>query len=87
MGERRARTAAARALAIEARAVAVAGFCGGVAPSVHPGDVVCATELRSERDEPVPVPVAAELAALFVRRGIRVHTGPVLSLSPSLAVA
>ena len=49
MGRSRARIAAARALAIDARAVAIAGVCAGVAPELRPGDVVCASELRRDR--------------------------------------
>ena len=37
MGPERARIAAARALAIEANNVAIAGLCGGVDPTLRPG--------------------------------------------------
>jgi 4-hydroxy-3-methylbut-2-en-1-yl diphosphate reductase len=76
MGPAKARLAAARALAVDAEAVAVAGLCAGVAPELRPGDVVCATELRRDGAEPVPVPGSALLAAALRRRGLRVHVGP-----------
>jgi 4-hydroxy-3-methylbut-2-enyl diphosphate reductase len=80
IGARRARVTAARALAVEADTVAVAGLCAGVAPGLRTGDVVCATELRREGAEPVLVPGSALLAAALRRRGLRVHAGPILSV-------
>ncbi len=80
MGPARARIAAARGLAVESPAVAVVGFCGGVAPQLRAGDIVCATELRREDAMPVPVPGSALLAAALRRRGLRVHVGPILSI-------
>src|SRR3954447_22647594 len=80
MGPARARVAAARALAIDARAVAIAGVCAGVSPLPRSGDVVCADELRREDADPVGVPSAAEVAHLLHTRGLRVHVGPLLSL-------
>ena len=62
MGPARARIAAARGLAVDAQAVAVVGLCAAVAPELRAGDVVCATELRREGAEPVPVPGSALLA-------------------------
>jgi 4-hydroxy-3-methylbut-2-enyl diphosphate reductase len=80
MGASRARIAAARALAIDVRAVAVGGVCAGVAPGLKAGDLVCATELRLEGGRTTSVPAAAELAAALERRGLRAHLGPLLSL-------
>jgi hypothetical protein len=80
MGPRRAMIAAARAQAIEADGVAVAGVCGGVAPGIGPGDVVCASELRREDRSVIAVPGSALLAAALRLRGLRVHVGPVLSV-------
>ncbi len=80
MGPARARIAAARGLAVESPAVAVVGFCGGVAPELRGGDIVCATELRRESGLPIPVPGSALLAAALRRRGLRVHVGPILSI-------
>src|SRR5262245_2038666 len=79
MGPERSRVAAARALAIDAGAVAVAGVCAAASPSLRPGDVVCASELRREEAEPVEVPAAPTVAHLLHERGFRVHIGPVLS--------
>ncbi len=56
MGPRRARIAAARALAHGAPAVAVAGLCAGVDPALRAGDVVCASELVAEGGVRVEVP-------------------------------
>ncbi|MBV8079263.1 MAG: 4-hydroxy-3-methylbut-2-enyl diphosphate reductase [Actinobacteria bacterium] len=80
MGPRHARIAAARALAVEADAVVVAGACAAVSPELRPGDVVCATEIRRAGSEPVQVPASALLAAALRRRGLRVHVGAVESV-------
>jgi 4-hydroxy-3-methylbut-2-enyl diphosphate reductase len=80
MGPERARIAAARAQAIEASAVAVAGICGGIAPEVATGDVVCASEVRLEDGTAVGVPAAGAVAAVLRGRGLRVHVGPMLSI-------
>jgi 4-hydroxy-3-methylbut-2-en-1-yl diphosphate reductase len=79
MGPERARVAAARALAVDARAVAVAGVCAGAAPELEPGDVVCATELRRDGAEPVQLGPNTALVAALERRGLRVYAGPVVS--------
>jgi 4-hydroxy-3-methylbut-2-enyl diphosphate reductase len=79
MGPARARTAAARALAVDAHTVAVAGVCAGVDPTLRPGDVVCANELRREGADPVEVPDAELLAAALRRRGLSVRVGPLVS--------
>ena len=39
----------------DADAIGVAGLCGAVDPSLRPGDVVLATELRSEDGDDHPV--------------------------------
>src|SRR5919204_4890338 len=70
MGRSRARIAAARGLAVDARAVAVVGVCAGVVPELRAGDVVCATELRREDGTTLPVPGSALLAAALRRRGL-----------------
>ena len=80
MGPARARIAAARGLAVEADAVAIAGVCAAVAPGLRAGDVVCATELRREGAEPIAAPASALLATALRRRGLRVHVGPVTSV-------
>jgi 4-hydroxy-3-methylbut-2-en-1-yl diphosphate reductase len=80
MGPSRARIAAARGLAVDAPAVAVVGLCAAVSPELRAGDVVCATELRREGAEPIPVPGSALLAAALRRRGLRTHVGPIRSV-------
>src|SRR4051812_42447892 len=80
MGPQRARIAAARGLAVEAPAVAVVGLCAAVSPSLRAGDVVCATELRRDGAIPVSAPGSALVAEALRRRGLRVHSGPMLSL-------
>jgi 4-hydroxy-3-methylbut-2-enyl diphosphate reductase len=87
MGPERARIAAARALAIEAGSVAIAGLCGGIDPALRPGDVVCASELRREDGTTVEVPGADVLAETARRHGLRVHVGPVLSADRILTAA
>ena len=79
MGPERARIAAARALAIDAKSVAIAGLCGGIDASLRAGDVVCASELRCEDGTAVQVPGAAELAETARRHGLRAHVGALVS--------
>ena len=79
MGRHRARIAAARGLAVEARAVAVVGVCAAVSPDLRAGDVVCASELRVEGAAPLPAPGAERVAAALRQRGLRAHVGPILS--------
>ena len=80
MGPRNAWIAAARAQAIDATAVAVAGICAGVAPELATGDLVCASELRFPDGTVLEVAAAGELAAALRHQGLRVHVGPLLSL-------
>jgi 4-hydroxy-3-methylbut-2-enyl diphosphate reductase len=87
MGPGCARIAAARALANDARAVAVAGLCAGIDPALRPGDVVCASELVDESGGRVAVPGSAPLAAVLLRRGLRVHVGPLASAGRILTPA
>jgi 4-hydroxy-3-methylbut-2-en-1-yl diphosphate reductase len=68
-------------------AVAVAGVSGGLDPSLRPGDIVVATELRSTEDDTVrPIPAAALVAADLAATGRRVRTGPIVS-SPTFVKA
>jgi 4-hydroxy-3-methylbut-2-enyl diphosphate reductase len=80
MGSERAAVAAARALAIPARTVAVAGVCGGVAAELRAGDVVCATELRAGSVRRV-VESGEQLAASLRSRGVRAVAGPIASVA------
>ena len=78
MGPAHARVAAARAQAIDAAAVAVAGICAGVAPELATGEVVCPTEVRTG-DRTIAVPESQALAAILRTGGFRVNLGPMLS--------
>jgi 4-hydroxy-3-methylbut-2-en-1-yl diphosphate reductase len=79
MGPRRARSAAARAARTRADAVAVAGFCGALDPTLQPGDLVVATEVRGPNGT-VACPTASLLAGALRRRGLTVHEGPIVSI-------
>jgi len=59
-------------------AVIVAGVAGGLDPTLRPGDVVVATEVRDERGRIVQR-AAAPLVAELRRMGLRVRTGPMVS--------
>ena len=80
MGPDRAAAAAARLLAgpgAVAGPVVVAGFGGAVDPSLRPGDVVVATEVRGPGGTAVPCRSADLLAAALRQRGLTVRTGPI----------
>jgi len=87
MGPDRARIAAARALAHDATALAVAGLCAGIDPALRAGDVLCATELVDESGARTPVPGSSLLAAALRRRGLNVHVGALASSSRILGPA
>ncbi|SHG73927.1 4-hydroxy-3-methylbut-2-enyl diphosphate reductase [Jatrophihabitans endophyticus] len=59
-------------------AVAVAGVAGGLDPSLRPGDVVVASEVRGTAGR-VALRAAAPLVAELRRLGLRVRYGPVLT--------
>jgi 4-hydroxy-3-methylbut-2-en-1-yl diphosphate reductase len=84
-GPARSAAAAARLAADGPRAVLVAGVAAAVAPSLRPGDLVVANEVRGP-DGTIPVPTAAPLASALRQAGLRVHVGPIAS-SPVLADA
>lgn len=81
MGPKAAETAVARALGPDGgaadTAVIASGFCAGLAPGMHPGDLVVAEETRAAGD-PVPCTGAELLAEALARAvpGRTVHTGP-----------
>ena len=79
MGAQRSRSAAPRAAATPADAVAIAGFCGALDPALESGDLVVATELRSPAGDVRLCPTASLLAGALRRRGLRVHEGPIAS--------
>ena len=68
----------------DADAIGVAGLCGAVDPSLRAGDVVLATELRSEEGTAVPCPDSALLAEPLRRMGIRTAIGTVYTASKIL---
>jgi nucleoside phosphorylase len=80
MGPRAAERSITRALADPAlvdAAVLATGFCAGLAPGMHPGDLVVAEETR-DPDGTTPC-VATELLVKVLTRtvpGRTVHTGP-----------
>jgi 4-hydroxy-3-methylbut-2-enyl diphosphate reductase len=81
MGEQRARVAAARARAVDAKGVAVVGVCAAAAPGIEAGDVVVASEVRDPSGRSVEVPGGALLVAGLRRRGLTVHLGPIASVA------
>ncbi|HEY3210967.1 MAG TPA: 4-hydroxy-3-methylbut-2-enyl diphosphate reductase [Actinomycetota bacterium] len=58
--------------------VAVAGFCGALDPSLRPGDLVVATEVRGP-DGVTPCPSAGILAAALARMGLAARLGPIVT--------
>jgi 4-hydroxy-3-methylbut-2-en-1-yl diphosphate reductase len=67
-----------RKLMETAGAVAVAGFCGALDPSLRPGDVVVATEVRGP-DGVTPCPSAGILGAALAGLGITARLGSLVS--------
>jgi 4-hydroxy-3-methylbut-2-enyl diphosphate reductase len=84
VGRRRARRAAGRIGHTPGNVVAITGFAGALSPDLEPGDVVVATEVRGA-DEPVQCGAAELVASMLRRAGLRVHTGPIVSV-PRLVV-
>ncbi|MFE7972879.1 1-hydroxy-2-methyl-2-butenyl 4-diphosphate reductase [Streptomyces shenzhenensis] len=80
MGPKAAERSAARVLAdpaLAGAAVLATGFCAGLAPGMHPGDLVVAEETRDPRGA-VPCVGTELLVKELVRTvpGRTVHTGP-----------
>jgi 4-hydroxy-3-methylbut-2-en-1-yl diphosphate reductase len=61
----------------DADAVGVAGLCGAVDPDLRAGDIVLATELRSEETGTIPCPGSALLLDPLRRLGFSAKQGPV----------
>src|ERR1019366_3009514 len=78
MGPERVNAWLPRLAELSPKAVVVAGVAGGLDPTLRPGDVVVATEVRDERGRIVQR-AAAPLVAELRRLGLRVRTGPMLS--------
>ncbi len=80
MGERKAEAAASRLLQLPVGPVVLFGFSGALDKSLHPGDLVVATELGFVAlDETVALPNAKEIAKQLESRGLRVVTAPVVT--------
>jgi 4-hydroxy-3-methylbut-2-enyl diphosphate reductase len=78
MGPDRVRRWLPRLAELAPDALVVAGVAGGLDPSLHPGDVVVASEVRDERGR-IVLRAAAPLVAELRRMGMRVHSGPMVS--------
>jgi 4-hydroxy-3-methylbut-2-enyl diphosphate reductase len=79
MGPKRAAQYASTHDHSDAAAVVIAGFCGALDPSLQPGDVVLASELRGVGGPNTTVACAEPtiLAGVLRRGGLRVHVAPV----------
>ncbi|MDQ6850486.1 MAG: 4-hydroxy-3-methylbut-2-enyl diphosphate reductase [Actinomycetota bacterium] len=78
MGPDRVRAWLPRLAELAPDAVVVAGVAGGLDPSLRPGDVLIASEVRDEHGRTV-LRGAAPLAGELRRMGMRVRTGPMVS--------
>jgi 4-hydroxy-3-methylbut-2-enyl diphosphate reductase len=78
-GPRRASDAAALASGRPARAVAVLGFCGALDPSLEPGSVVVADELRGANGA-FACDCAEAVANALQSAGISARRGPLVSV-------
>jgi 4-hydroxy-3-methylbut-2-enyl diphosphate reductase len=81
MGWRRAARAAARLAREPADAIAVAGVCGALDPSLAPGDLVVATELVGPDGSRIPTPHGDALAAALASAGLRVSRGAIAGVA------
>src|SRR5579884_1024214 len=75
MGPRRAARSAQISAASGHRPILIAGFCGALDPSLEPGDIVLATELRGPSGTS-PCDDPTILAGVLRRGGLNVHMGP-----------
>jgi 4-hydroxy-3-methylbut-2-en-1-yl diphosphate reductase len=78
MGPDRVRAWLPQLTALQPDAVVVAGVAGGLDPSLRPGDVFIASEVRDEHGRTL-LRAAAPLVADLRRSGLRVRTGPMVS--------
>ncbi|MDQ1493697.1 MAG: 4-hydroxy-3-methylbut-2-en-yl diphosphate reductase [Actinomycetota bacterium] len=78
LGVERARSWLPQLEALAPDAMVVAGVAGGLDPTLRPGDVVVASEVRDARGRTVQR-AAAPLVAELRRMGLRVRSGPMIS--------
>jgi 4-hydroxy-3-methylbut-2-enyl diphosphate reductase len=78
MGPRRARAAARLTHQPAGASALIAGVCGALDPRLAPGDVVLASELRTDA-KTLLCPDPTILAGVLRRGGLRVHIGPIVS--------
>ncbi|MCW2954514.1 MAG: ispH [Conexibacter sp.] len=78
MGPHRAQRAADATSTADGGAIVIAGFCGALDPSLEPGDVILATELRGPTGT-TPCPDPSILAGALRRGGLNVRVGPIAS--------
>jgi len=78
MGPDRVRAWLPKLDATQPEALVVAGVAGGLDPSLRPGDVVVASEVRDEHGR-IVLRGAGPLVAELRRLGLRVHAGPMVS--------
>lgn len=78
MGPEAAQSWADRLTALRPSTLAIAGLAGGLDPSLRPGDVVVADEVRDEHGR-ITLRAAMPLAAELRRMGLRVRTGPAVT--------
>jgi 4-hydroxy-3-methylbut-2-en-1-yl diphosphate reductase len=78
MGPRRAARGADIARGAVGRPVMIAGFCGALDPTLEPGEIVLASELRGPTGT-TPCADATLLAGVLRRAGLRVRVGPIAS--------
>jgi 4-hydroxy-3-methylbut-2-enyl diphosphate reductase len=78
MGAERVRAWLPRLTGITPTAIVVAGVAGGLDPSLRPGDVIVANEVRDEKGRAV-LRGGGPLAADLRRMGMRVRTGAIVS--------
>ena len=86
MGPHRSRTAAGQLDSRAARALVVAGFCGGLDETSVPGEVIVAEEVYAAPDEnhpeePVRCELAGPLVGLLTGLGMKVRLGRVVCVS------